>query len=133
MFGNNFTQDKSKIIINNEQPKNVHIKSDINKMLSAISNIYNKYPSFKFGYKSLKNFLIGIEDKVIVSYKLQKEVGYGIYKDKKKSLINKIMNVLYDLNIIKKVKNQKGFENIDFLQNQLTDDQLFVLDDLFLD
>ena len=133
MFGNDFTQDKSKIMINNELPKNLHIKSDINKMLFAISNIYNKYPSFKFGYKSLKNFLIGIEDKVIVSYKLQKEVGYGIYKDKKHLLINKIMNALYDLSIIKKVKNQKGFENIDFLQNQLTDDQLFVLEDLFSD
>ena len=130
MFGNNFTQDKSKIN-DNERLKQSNLKSDINNMLSAISNIYNKYPLFRFGYKSLINFLIGNEDKAIIDFNLQKEVGYGIYKKKDKALINKIINILYDLKIIEKVKNQKGYENFDFLQNQLTDEQLFVLKDLF--
>ena len=75
--------------------------------------------------------MIGNEDKAIIDFNLQKEVGYGIYEKKDKALINKIINILYDLKIIEKVKNQKGYENFDFLQNQLTDDQLFVLKDLF--
>lgn len=131
MFKDNFTQDKAKIKINNNNFLKSTIKKDITDLLIAIKNIYKKYPSFKFGCKSLINFLTGNEDKPITAFKLKNEFGFGIYKEKNLYLINKMINALNDLKVLTKIKNDKNYLEIILLQDELNDNQVFVLEGLF--
>ena len=131
MYGHNYTQDKSKILVDEKgRVQRSYLKADINKMLDSIDKIYSKYTSFRFSYKCLVNFLSGIEDRTIVAFKLQSEEGYGMFKDKKLFFITKVIGSLYDLDVLEKYKNEKGYENIKLNQNTLTDNQVFALEDI---
>ena len=129
MFGSNYTQDKTKMIIgDNGRLVISNIKSDVNRMLDIVSRIYNKYPSFTFSYKSLVNFLNGEVDKTILTFKLNDEDGFGIFKDKQSFYSPKIISLLIDLNVIERAKNDKGYENIKLNQNRLNNKQAIMLD-----
>ena len=131
MFADNFTQDKSKILIDDKgRVQKSNIKSEINKLLLAIKGIYTKYPTFSFGIKNLNNFLLGIDDNVINAFKLQREDGFGMFSNKNSYYIMKIINVLIDLNVLEKNKNEKGYEGICLKQDTLSDNQIYVLKDL---
>lgn len=132
MFGYNFTQDKSKILImNNGKVLRSNIKSEVNKMLQGIADIYNKNSNFRFSYKSLINFLKGEEDKTILSFKLNQNFYYGMFKDKESYYVPKVISILLDLNILVRVKNEKGYENIDLCQNILSDNQALIIEQQF--
>ena len=132
MYSNNYTQDKSKIVVmENGRVLKSNIKSEVNKMLENLSNIYSKYQTFKFSYKSLTNFLKGEEDKAILGFKLNEEIGYGMFKDKESYFIPKVISILMDLNVLNRFKNEKGYENINLNQNILADSQVLILEQQF--
>ena len=114
-----------------KRPFKSNIKSEVNKMLENLSNIYSKYQTFKFSYKSLTNFLKGEEDKAIIGFKLYEESGYGIFKDKESYFVPKVISILFDINVLVRVKNDKGYENINLSQNSLSDSQVLILEQQF--
>ena len=129
MLGFNYTQDKSKILKDESgRVLRSDIKSDVNGMLSAISSIYEKYSTFRFGYKTLVNFLNGEEDKAIIQFKLNTEKGYGMFKAKPNYYVSKLIYILLDLNALEKYKNDKGFENLNINQNCVADNQIILLE-----
>lgn len=129
MFQSNYTQDKGKILVDEKgRVSRSYIKEDINNMIKAISDIYKKYQNFKFGNRSLLDFLVGKEDRVITAFKLQNEYGFGLFKEKKIYFINKIIDSLFDLGVFESFKNEKGFVNIKLMQSKLSDSQVFALE-----
>ena len=132
MFGYNYTQDKSKILVtDNGRVLKSNIKAEVNQMLQSIDSIYNKYKSFKFSYKSLVNFLKGDTDKSILGFKLNEENGFGVFKDKESYYVPKVISILFDLNVLARTKNDKGYENVSLNQNSLTDNQVMILEQQF--
>ena len=129
MFPGSYTQDKSKILIDkNGRAHNSEMKAEINGLLRAISEIYAK-KTYRFGYKSLINFLMGEEDKAITAFKLNEEPTFGYYKDKKKAgYVHALIKALIDFGVIKEFQNEKGFKNYELIQTELTDEQVISLE-----
>ena len=112
--------DSGKVIVS-------EVKSKVNELLHSIGNIYNKIPNFKFSFFALSDFLIGIENKIITSFKLNNEEGFGLLSSKDINYIHSLLNILIDLDVIQKVKNKKGFEDIILNQKELDDNQAFII------
>ena len=131
MNQSNYTQDKGKILVDEKgRVSRSFIKEDVNNMIKAISKIYEKYPNFLFGNISLLDFLIGKENKVISAFKLQGEYGFGLFKEKKQYWIKKVIEALFDLGVFESFKNEKGYINIKLLQRELSDSQVFALENI---
>lgn len=129
MFKSNYTQDKSKILIDEKGRVRIcNSKSEINTMLSSIYNISSQL-NFNFNSKTLLNFVMGKEDKVLSSFHLPNIEGFGIFKNKEEHTVTKIINALYDLDILEKIKNDK-YTITRIKQDYISDNQLFALKDL---
>lgn len=129
MFKSNYTQDKSKILIDEKGRIRIsNVKSEINAMLSAIYSVSNQL-NFNFNSKTLLNFVMGKEDKVLSGFHLPNKEGYGIFKNKEEHTVTKIINALYDLDILEKIKKDK-FTITLIKQDSISDNQLFTLKDL---
>ena len=129
MFGYNFTQDKSEIIVNEDgKLQKTSLKKEINMMLESILLIYKKNSKFLFGYKQLVDFLSGKNDKVIEIFGLDKENGYGMFSDKKEYFIPRLISILVDLNVIEKIKTEKGYFNYLIKQTELSESQIITID-----
>ena len=128
MFPGTFTQDKSKILIDNKgRAHNSGLKADINRFLLAIFEIYEKKP-FRFNYQSLIRFLMGEEDKSITAFKLIEDPAFGIFKERKAGYVHALVKALIDFGVIKEFQNEKGFKNLDLTQSELSDDQVIALE-----
>ena len=56
--------------------------------------------------------MIGNETKTITVFKLNEYDAYGIYKDKKKFYVTKVLSAMLDFNILERVKDENNHENI---------------------
>ena len=128
MFPGTYTQDKSKILIKEDgRVKNSQAKQDVLRLVSTISVIYGKM-KYRFGYMTLVKFLAGEEDKAITAFKLMDEDGYGLFKDKKSGYVRSLIGALIDLDVLVRIKNERGFENLDLSQTEINDGQIEVIE-----
>lgn len=89
-----------------------NFKNELEIILDSIKEIYTNIPKFRFGYVALVDFLIGNETKTITVFKLNEYDAYGIYKDKKKFYVTKVLSAMLDFNILERVKDENNHENI---------------------
>lgn len=128
MYGYNYTQEKGKILIDNDgRIRRSEIKAEINGILGALSNIYTQYSGFKMTHRSLINFFISKEDKTIMSFGLQDKQGYGMFKEKK-GYLKKLIVALYDFDVLKIIQNEKGYKNVHINQDAPTDSQILMIE-----
>ena len=128
MFPHNYTQDKSKIIVEDSgRVRSSEVKSDVTKLVASVSNIYKK-TKYRFAYISLIRFLSGEEDKAINAFKLFDENGFGMFKDKKSGYIHSLIKALIDLDILVRTKNDRGYENLELTQHEVSDGQISVIE-----
>ena len=114
MFPFNYTQEI--------KDKNAVLKNQIEMIVDSIKEIYEKIPKFKFGYVSLKDFLMGNETKTITVFKLQEYDAYGIFAEKKAFYVTKVMGALFDFDILERVRDENKHENIIIKNETITDD-----------
>ena len=114
MFPFNYTQDIKE--------KNNILKSQVEMIVESIKVIYQKIPKFKFGYVSLKDFLIGNETKTVIAFKLQDYDAFGLLKEKKPYYITKLLGALFDYDVLDRVKDENKHENIILKNESITDE-----------
>lgn len=114
MFPFNYTQEIKE--------KNTALKSHIETVLDSIEKIYEKIPKFRFGFVSLKDFLMGTETKTITVFKLQEYDAYGLLEGKKAFYVSKLISALLDFDVIERVKDENEHENIVIKNSNVTDD-----------
>ena len=128
MFPQNYTQDKTRILVDeNGRVRNSEVKHDVILLLSVIASIY-KTSKYRFSYMALSKFVKGEESKVILSFKLNENDGFGMLKEKSNSYVYFLLKALMDFEILKKVKNEKGFENLELSQETVDDVQIAVIE-----
>ena len=125
MFPYNYTQDKNKILKTEDgKVYNNEFKSEVLIILNDIKSIYLKYPKFRFGYNPLRDFLTGKESKTITAFKLDENDSYGIYSAKPAYYVVKFLGALLDFEILNRVKDDKGHENLDLVNSEPDDDTI---------
>ncbi|MDY2913211.1 MAG: UvrD-helicase domain-containing protein [Candidatus Enteromonas sp.] len=128
MFPDNYTQDKSKILVDeNGRARTSETKGDVVKIVSSIASIYRK-TKYRFSYMTLIRFLMGEEDKAISAFRLSEEESYGLLRGKKSGYAHAIVKALIDLDVLQRVKNDRGFEILELSQDDISDGQISVIE-----
>lgn len=115
MFPFNYTQEI--------RDADLKLKNEIETILESIKQIYGKYSRFKFGFITLRDFLMGKESKTVTTFKLQEFEGYGIYQSKPAFYPSKVITALIDFDILEKVKDENKHENI-LIKNEVVGDEV---------
>ena len=71
---------------------------------------------------------MGEEDKAISAFQLSKEESYGLLRGKKSGYAHAIVAALIDLDVLQRVKNDRGFENLELSQDDISDGQINVIE-----
>ena len=113
---------------NKNNSKDNRFREEINNVLLGISAIYKKYPNFRFSYFSLVDFLQGNESNSINAFKLYDEKEYGIFSEKESYFAKKLISELKKLKILTESKNEKGYNKIELLVENIDDNQALLLE-----
>jgi hypothetical protein len=72
---------------------------------------------------------MGNETKTISVFKLSEYDAYGIYKDKKKYYVSRLIGALFDFGVLEKVKDENKHENILFTQIEISNETVSEIHD----
>ena len=64
---------------------------------------------------------MGEEDGAISAFKFADEEGYGLFKGRKSGYAHAVIKALIDLDILVRTKNERGFENLELSQDEISD------------
>ncbi len=130
----NYTQDRSKlsILFYNENMSiekmifmDYPIKELVYKIIYILKNIKDNIPNFDFSFGTFRNFLLGVDDKIITSFNLKGYKGFALINQKYSRKLNAFLMELEKNEIIK--INKEKFNSISILNHQPSDEKIKVL------
>ena len=99
-------------------------KNEIETIIESIEEIYLRIPKFRFGYLSLTDFLMGNETKTMSIFKLIEHNAFGIYSDKKKYYVTRILSSLIDYDILERTRDDRNHEIILIKESSVNNDTI---------